>query len=75
MSLIQEIEDAAEEINPDIMVLCRGGPIGALDDSKYVLSKTKGVQGFYEVSSMERLLVEKAFTETTKTFKDLSLSA
>ena len=71
VKLIQEIRDAAKTINPEILVLCHGGPIAAPEDAEYVLSKTKGVQGFFGASSMERLPVEKAITETTKAFKDL----
>lgn len=71
VKLIQDIRDAAEKINPEILVLCHGGPIAAPEDAKYVLSKTKGVQGFFGASSMERLPVEKAITETTKAFKSL----
>ena len=69
--LIQDIRDAAVRINPEVIVLCHGGPIAAPEDAKYVLSETKGVQGFFGASSMERLPVEKAITETTKAFKNL----
>ena len=71
VKLIQDIRDAAVKINPEVIVLCHGGPIAAPEDAKYVLSKTKGVQGFFGASSMERLPVEKAITETTKAFKNL----
>ena len=68
---IQDIRDAACAMNPDIIVLCHGGPIAEPEDAKYVLSKTKGVHGFFGASSMERLPVEKAILETTKAFKAL----
>ena len=70
---IQDIRDAAQAINPDIIVLCHGGPIAEPEDAKYVLSKTKGVHGFFGASSMERLPVEKAITETTKEFKAINI--
>lgn len=68
---IQKIRDAAYSINPDIIVLCHGGPIAEPDDARYVLNMTKGVHGFFGASSMERLPVEKAIAETTKAFKSL----
>jgi predicted TIM-barrel enzyme len=71
VKLIQEIRDAAVEINPDVIVLCHGGPIAAPKDAEYVLSRTKGVHGFYGASSMERLPVETAITEITRSFKQL----
>ncbi|KAL7805328.1 TIM-barrel-protein domain-containing protein [Trichoderma aethiopicum] len=71
VQLIQEIRDAAVEINPDVIVLCHGGPIALPKDAKFVLSRTRGVHGFYGASSMERLPVETAITEITRSFKEL----
>jgi predicted TIM-barrel enzyme len=70
---VQEIADAAKAINPDVIVLCHGGPISEPPDAEYVLHRTKGVHGFYGASSMERLPVEKAITETMKAYKAISL--
>jgi len=66
---VQEIADAAKAVNPDVIVLCHGGPISEPEDAQYVLQRTKGVHGFYGASSMERLPVEKAITEHMKKFK------
>ena len=74
VELIQEIADAAKKINPDIIVLCHGGPIAEPKDASFVLGKTKGVHGFFGASSMERLPVEVAITERTKDFKDLTFA-
>ncbi|KAF2248881.1 hypothetical protein BU26DRAFT_427462 [Trematosphaeria pertusa] len=71
VKLIQEIRDEAAKINPDIIVLCHGGPIAAPEDAEYVISRTKGIHGFYGASSMERLPVEEAITNITKKFKSL----
>ena len=73
VTLVQEIRNAAHAINQDIIVLCHGGPIAEPKDAEYVLSRTKGVHGFYGASSMERLPVEVAITERTKEFKDLQI--
>jgi predicted TIM-barrel enzyme len=72
--LIQEIRDAAIEISPEVIVLCHGGPIAAPEDAEYVLSRTEGVHGFYGASSMERLPVEEAITNITRSFKALKPS-
>ena len=70
---VQEIADAAKSVNPDVIVLCHGGPISEPPDAEYVLHRTKGIHGFYGASSMERLPVEKAITETMKAYKAIRL--
>ncbi|KAL1602207.1 hypothetical protein SLS59_004894 [Nothophoma quercina] len=74
VKLIQEIRNAAIEIKADVIILCHGGPIAKPEDAEYVISRTKGVHGFYGASSMERLPVEEAITNITKTFKNLKPS-
>jgi predicted TIM-barrel enzyme len=69
VGLIQEMRDAAVAINPDVIVLCHGGPIAEPDDAQYVLSRTTGVNGFFGASSMERLPTEVALTENMRRFK------
>jgi predicted TIM-barrel enzyme len=69
--LVQEMHDAAVAINPDVIVLCHGGPIAEPDDARYVLSRTRGVVGFFGASSMERLPTEVAITENMRRFKEL----
>jgi predicted TIM-barrel enzyme len=69
---IQEMRDAAAAINPDVLVLCHGGPIAEPDDAQYVLSRTTGVVGFFGASSMERLPTEIALTENMRRFKAVS---
>jgi predicted TIM-barrel enzyme len=69
VGLIQEMRDAAVAINPDVIVLCHGGPIAEPDDAQYVLSRTRGVGGFFGASSMERLPTEVALTENMRRFK------
>jgi predicted TIM-barrel enzyme len=71
VTLIQDIRDAAVQIKEDVIILCHGGPIAKPEDAEYVVSKTKGIHGFYGASSMERLPVEDAITNITKTFKSL----
>jgi predicted TIM-barrel enzyme len=71
VDLVQEIRDAAVEVKEDVIVLCHGGPIARPEDAEYVLKRTEGVHGFYGASSMERLPVEEAIRDVTKTFKGI----
>jgi predicted TIM-barrel enzyme len=66
---VQAIADAAKSVNPDIIMLCHGGPIAMPEDAEYVLQRTKNVDGFYGASSMERLPTEIAITKQVKEFK------
>jgi len=68
-SKVQELCDAAKQVNPDVVCLCHGGPISMPNDAEYVLKNTEGVHGFYGASSMERLPTEIAITEQMKEFK------
>jgi predicted TIM-barrel enzyme len=67
--LIQAWTEAARDVNPDVIVLCHGGPIAEPDDAAYVLANTEGVVGFFGASSMERLPTEVAMTENMRRFK------
>jgi predicted TIM-barrel enzyme len=69
--LIQAMRDAAKRVNPDILVLCHGGPIAEPDDAAYVIERTEGVVGFFGASSMERLPTEVAMTENMRRFKSI----
>ena len=53
----------AKSVNSDIIVLYHGGPISMPEDAEYVLQNTKGVDGFYGASSVERLPAEVAIKE------------
>ena len=58
----------AKAANPDVIVLCHGGPIATPDDAQHVLANCPACHGFYGASSMERLPTETALTETTRRF-------
>ncbi|MFL2076477.1 phosphoenolpyruvate hydrolase family protein [Marinilactibacillus psychrotolerans] len=68
---VQEIADAAKEVNPDILVICHGGPIAEPSDAEYVLKNTTGVHGFFGASSIERFAAEKGIREQTEAFKNI----
>jgi predicted TIM-barrel enzyme len=73
VGLIQAMHDAAAEVNPEVLVLCHGGPISEPDDAAYVLERTRGVVGFFGASSMERLPTEVAMTDNMRRFKSISV--
>ena len=68
---VQEMADAARAANPEILVLCHGGPIADPDDAQFILDHTEGIVGFYGASSMERLPVEPAITQRIREFREL----
>jgi predicted TIM-barrel enzyme len=63
---------AARSVRSDVMVLCHGGPIAMPDDAAYVLQRSRGVNGFYGASSMERLPTEQALKAQTEAFKSVT---
>ena len=70
---VQAMRDAAVEVNPDILVLCHGGPIAEPSDAQYIFDHTEGIAGFFGASSIERLATEPAIEGQAKKFKDLDL--
>ncbi len=69
VALIDSWAAAARAVNPDVLVLCHGGPVATPEDAAYVLKTARNCNGFYGASSMERLPTETALTETTRMFK------
>lgn len=60
---------AAKSVREDIIVLCHGGPVSTPADAQYIIQHCPLCDGFYGASSIERLPVETAMTETTRQFK------
>jgi len=71
---VQEIRDAATAVNPDVLVICHGGPIAEPDDAAYILQHTTGVAGFFGASSAERLPTERAIKAQIEAFKSISFT-
>lgn len=69
---IQAIVDAGRAVNPDILVICHGGPIAEPEDAKYVISRVNGIVGFFGASSIERFAAEKGIKEQTEAFKKIN---
>lgn len=68
---IKAIIDAGRKVNPEIMVICHGSPIAEPEDAKYIIEKTKGIDGFFGASSIERFAAEKGIREQTAAFKKI----
>jgi predicted TIM-barrel enzyme len=73
-ALVDTWAEAALAINPEVLVLVHGGPVSEPQDAQYVLQHTRHCHGFYGASSMERLPTERALTEQTRKFKDISFA-
>jgi predicted TIM-barrel enzyme len=71
---VQGLRDAAVAVNPDVLVICHGGPIAEPADAAYVLQHTTGVAGFFGASSAERLPTERAIKKQIEDFKSISFS-
>jgi predicted TIM-barrel enzyme len=66
---IQAMRDAAVAVNPEILVICHGGPVAEAGDAQFIYEHTEGIHGFFGASSIERLATERAITEQTRSFK------
>ena len=71
---VQEMHDAAKAANPEVIVLCHGGPIAEPEDARYLLQRTRGVAGFFGASSIERLATERAIEAQARAFKALRIT-
>lgn len=70
---IEKIIAAGKAVNPEILVICHGGPIAEPEDAQYVLNKTKDLDGFFGASSIERFAAEKGIREQTEKFKAIKV--
>jgi Predicted TIM-barrel enzyme, possibly a dioxygenase len=68
---IEAIRDAARAINPDVLVICHGGPISEPSDLEFILSQVHGLDGFFGASSIERLATERAIRDLVVDFKQV----
>lgn len=66
---VQAICDAGKTVNPDLIVLCHGGPIAEPEDAQYIIANTHNVEGFFGASSIERFATEVGIKQQTEAFK------
>jgi predicted TIM-barrel enzyme len=71
---VMTIAKAGREVNPNIIVICHGGPLDEPQNVGYALERLPGIAGFFGASSIERLPVEKAIKEQVRAFKSLKLA-
>ena len=69
---IKAIIKAGREVNPDIMVICHGGPIAEPDDAQYVISRVPEIDGFFGASSIERFAAERGIKAQAAAFKAIT---
>ena len=74
IDIVMAIADAGREVNPDIFVICHGGPFDEPDVVGRALARMSGIVGFFGASSIERLPTERAITAQVSSFKSLSLA-
>jgi predicted TIM-barrel enzyme len=72
---VQQIRDAAAAVNPEVLVICHGGPIAEPGDAAFILQNTTGVAGFFGASSAERLPTERAIKAQIEAFKSISFTS
>lgn len=71
---VAAMRDAARAVDPDVIVLCHGGPIATPADAAAVLAAVPGVHGFLGASSLERLPVETAIADAVGEFKSIPIA-
>ena len=69
---IREIIKAGKEVNPDIMVICHGGPIADPEDATFIIKNVPEIDGFFGASSIERLASERGMTAQAAAFKAIT---
>ena len=71
---VGELARAALEKNPDVLIVCHGGPIAGPEEAAEVIQAVPEVQGFLGASSMERLPTEVAMVDHMTRYTQIRLS-
>lgn len=66
--------EAGRKVNPDLLVICHGGPFDEPENVGEALARMPGIAGFFGASSIERLPTERAITGQVRAFKELPLA-
>lgn len=69
---IRKIIAAGRKVNPEIKVICHGGPIADPEDAAYVIKNVPEIDGFFGASSIERLASERGMTKQAAAFKAIT---
>lgn len=71
---VMAMAEAGRKANPDILVICHGGPFDEPENVGEALRRMPGIAGFFGASSIERLPTERAITGQVRAFKELALA-
>ncbi|MFN8485341.1 MAG: phosphoenolpyruvate hydrolase family protein [Anaerolineae bacterium] len=71
---VMRMAEAGHSVNPDVIVICHGGPFDEPENVGKALAQMPGIAGFFGASSIERLPTERAIKEQVQTFKGLKLA-
>lgn len=70
---VEEMAQIARKVNPQIIVLCHGGPISGPKETAFIY-KHSSAQGFVGGSSTERIPIEKAIMGIVHEFKSVTIN-
>lgn len=70
---VAEIAASARAVDPEVLVICHGGPISGPVEAARIMTAVPGVQGFLGASSMERLPTESAMVDHMREYTRLEL--
>jgi predicted TIM-barrel enzyme len=70
---VMVIAEAGRTVNPDVLVICHGGPFDEPENVGAALERMPGIAGFFGASSIERLPAERAITAQVRSFKAMQL--
>lgn len=64
----------AKQQNPDVIVLCHGGPVVGPPELHYLMRNCPRLAGFYGASAIERIPVEMTLRNSVRAFSALKLN-
>lgn len=71
---VLEMAEAGRKVNPELLVICHGGPFDEPENVAIALRQMPGIGGFFGASSIERLPTERAITSQVQAFKAMALA-
>jgi predicted TIM-barrel enzyme len=71
---VLELAEAGRKVNPDLLVICHGGPFDEPAAVSEALKKMPGIVGFFGATSIERLPTERAITGQVRDFKTMAVA-
>lgn len=75
MQRVLAMAEAGRKVNPELLVICHGGPFDEPQNVGVALAQMPGIAGFFGASSIERLPTERAITQQVRAFKELALAS